>query len=76
MNILGGQNTESVKDLGQYRECKELLDASEPKWVNSISDIIGVNSPRLEGFQLWHYRIGGIQALVDLLHKVLKDIEA
>ena len=33
------------------------LEASEPKWVNSVLKIIGVNSLRLEGIQLIDYDV-------------------
>ena len=33
------------------------LGASEPKWVNSVLKIIGVNSLRLEGIQLIDYDV-------------------
>ena len=45
------------------------MKASEPKWVNFLSNIIGVNSLMLEGLQLSHVTsinkltmIGGLQS--------------
>ena len=35
---------------------KVNLKASEPKWVNSILNIIGVNSLRLEGLHMIYKR--------------------